>query len=129
MIIRRSYVCTYTGDGIFAANLLLRLKPNNHVEPCHLSSVLPFAVGLAETTGGNDVLEVAFLGLGSQPTYMIASETINIGSDVYTASSGRVQNEPFSPGTYWLVGTALTNGVVGQNILVLTCFPKKLTLV
>ena len=49
---------------------------------------------------------------------MVASEAITVGSDVYTAANGKVQDEPAIVGTYYRVGRAITAASADAQTLV-----------
>lgn len=71
---------------------------------------------------------VWLFGTGECTRKVIASEAITIGQDIYTAASGKVQNQPASAGSYWKVGRALTAaGADGDVIEIEPCPPQLYT--
>ncbi len=71
--------------------------------------------GRAEAAEDN--LNVNLLGPASSTQKAVASEAIAVGDSVFTAASGKVQNEPAGAGTYYLVGRALTAAAADGDIV------------
>lgn len=68
----------------------------------------PLGLCIDEPSGAEEAATIAFLGAAPGTVRMVGSEAIAAGADVYTAASGKVQDEPTSAGTYYHVGRAIT---------------------
>lgn len=88
---------------------------SSQVDICGASD-LPLGVITDEGAIG-DLVNVALPGSASSTVLMVASEAIAIGDSVYTAASGKVQDEPATAGTYYQVGTAVTTANSDGDIL------------
>lgn len=85
-----------------------------------------------EASAAEERVQVELLGIGPETRLMIASENIAAGVNVFTAASGKIQDEPAVAGTYWLVGrslTAVTDYANSPKIEVLPCKPIKLVVI
>ena len=97
---------------------------SSQVDLCGPSD-LPLGVITDEGAIG-DLVNVALPGSSSSTVHMVASEAVSIGDSLYTAASGKVQNQPSSAGTVYQVGTALTSaGGDGEIIEVDPVAPRK----
>lgn len=68
---------------------------------------------------------IPLLGLGDLTRKVVASEAIAVGEWVYTAASGKVQNEPGSATTVYRVGRALTAASNDGDIIeIQPCIPQ-----
>jgi hypothetical protein len=82
---------------------------------------------ITDTGEAGDPVNVHLLSTSRTTALMVASEAISAGQDVYTAASGKVQNQPGITGTYYQVGRALTAATGdGATIEVEPCAPRKL---
>lgn len=87
-------------------------------------------VGVAQ----DDATDTQRLGVdllnGGRTLLMVASEAITAGDDIYTAASGKVQDEPGSAGTYWKVGKAVAAAAAdGDAVEVATHTPIKVVVI
>ena len=81
-------------------------------------------LGIAQSTAAADeLLTVHALGASQDTQLVIAGGTIARGDRVYTAASGKVTAISATPGTYWMVGEALTGGSSNAVIEILPCLP------
>lgn len=90
----------------------------------------PLGVCLDEPSAAEEPATVALLGAFNGTVLMVGSEAIAAGADVYTAASGKVQNDPAATGTVYLVGRAVT-ACTGDGLTfeVTPCLPQKVTTV
>ncbi len=118
---------TVTAASSFPGKYLLA-KANasaGKVDPCGVSDC-PAGVATDEADIG-DPLALKLPGVSPQSVLITASGTLAAGAYIYAAANGRVQGEPTSAGTYYLVGRALTaSSGAGDQIEVETCVPVKL---
>jgi len=99
---------------------------DDHVDKCGAADI-PIGVMTDEAKAAEDNIAVELLGGSKRTLLMVASEAIDAGTYVYTAANGKVQDEPASAGTYYLVGKALSDAAAdGDEIEVQHCFPIKL---
>lgn len=116
---------TRTNDAAVTARHLLWKQGSTDagVALCGASDVPLGTIDNVESSTG---LRQSVLLLGHGPTKkMVASEAITAGELVYTAASGKVQDQP-SGATVHLVGVALTAaGADGDIIEVATCVPVR----
>jgi hypothetical protein len=107
--------------------LFVRGADDNHVTLAGASDALaPMGTVDDEASAAEEPIAVQILGKG--PTKrMIASETMTVGDEVWTAASGKVQDRTATPGTYWIVGTALTAAGADEIIEVADCTPIRIT--
>lgn len=124
---------TLVPEAAFATQYLLgkRGSSSHQVNVCGASDE-PLCV-VEDTADSTDVTNLEpvscrLLGSGQATAIAIASEAITIGQRLYTAANGKVQNEPASAGTYWLVGkaTSAASGD-GKQVTFEPCLPLKLT--
>jgi hypothetical protein len=95
-----------------------------HFAACGASDK-PLGVCLDEPEAAESEAAIFFLGAGKGTVLMVASEAIAAGADVYAAASGKVQDEPGSAGTYYMVGRAVTAaGADGDILEVVPCLPQ-----
>jgi hypothetical protein len=95
------------------------------VDPCGASDC-PVGVATDEADVG-DPLALKIPGVSPQSVLVTASGAITVGAYLYAAANGRVQGEPSSAGTYYLIGRALTAATgAGDQIEAETCVPVKL---
>ena len=84
----------------------------------------PLGVCNDEPSAAEREANVIILGVSHNTVLMVASEAITAGERVYTAASGKVQDEPSAAGTYYCVGRALNAASTdGDEIEVEPCFP------
>jgi len=118
---------TVTAASAFSGKFLLA-KANStpgQVDVCGASDC-PVGVATDEADAG-DPLALKILGVSPQSVLLTASGAISAGAFLYAAASGKVQGEPTSAGTYYLVGRALTAATgAGDQLEVETCVPVKL---
>jgi len=79
----------------------------DHIAVCGAGD-RPLGVATDEAEAIEDSVNVNLLGPSANTQKAVASEAIAVGESVFTAALGKVQNEPASAGTYFLVGRALT---------------------
>lgn len=90
---------------------------------------LPLGVTIDEAAASSARIGFAPFSL-SGTKLLTASEAIAIGAPVYTAASGKVQDEPASAGTFYRIGRALTSAAAdGDLIEVETYAPVKVVVV
>lgn len=84
-------------------------KPGSTASQVDLCGAGDCPLGVITDEGASgDLVNLALPGSASSTVLMVASEPIAIGDAVYTAASGKVQDEPGVPGTYYQVGTAVS---------------------
>ena len=117
---------SYLSDGALTRYLLLKFgSDSRHVTTCGANDV-PLGNSEDAPDAAEYPTEVAILGLSDSSRVMIASEAITVGSPVFTAASGKVQDLPGTSGTYYQVGFALTASAAdGDQIEIATCVPIK----
>lgn len=97
---------------------------DSHIAACGAAD-LPLGVITDEAAAAEDYVNIQALGHGAT-VRMVASEAITVGEDVYTAASGKIQDEPAAAGTYYKVGTALTAASAdGDTIEIASCVPVR----
>ncbi len=118
---------TATAASAFSGKYLLA-KANataGEVDPCGAGDC-PVGVATDEADIG-DPLALKILGVNPQSVLVTASGAIAAGAYLYAAANGKVQGEPTSAGTYYLVGRALTTATgAGDQLEAETCVPVKL---
>lgn len=114
-----------TDDTVSTRHLLFKQGSDaNHIAICGASDE-PLGTVDNKSLVAEDRCTLLALGLKATRK-MVASEAISAGEDVYTAASGKVQDEPASAGTYYLIGQARTAaGADGDVIDVYTCRPVR----
>ncbi len=65
----------------------------------------------------DDPIALKLLGVGEQTAMLVASGALNAGVSLYAAASGKVQGEPTTAGTYYLIGRALTSATGDGDVL------------
>jgi hypothetical protein len=89
----------------------------------------PLGTTTNEASAANDRIPVKLLS-EDETSLMIASEALVVGDVIYTAASGKVQNEPATAGTYWRIGRALTAAAAdGDVVEVMTNPPIKVVVI
>ena len=121
---------TYFADGAIAKYLLLKIGSDaTHVTTAGAAD-RPLGNSEDAPAAAEDPVNVDLLGVTNKTRIMLASEAITAGDLVYTAASGKVQNEPAAAGTYYCVGRALTAATAdGDKIVVATIVPEKLVVI
>ncbi|HVU37934.1 MAG TPA: DUF2190 family protein [Opitutales bacterium] len=118
---------TATAASAFSGKYLLA-KANataGEVDPCGAGDC-PVGVATDEADIG-DPLALKILGVNPQSVLVTASGAIAAGAYLYASANGKVQGEPTSAGTYYLVGRALTTATgAGDQLEAETCVPVKL---
>ena len=96
--------------GGVALSILMKSKIFEPEALIDIAGVADAPVGIMtdEADAAEKLVDVQLFGASSRTILMVASEAITAGSEVYTAASGKVQNEPVVAGTYYRVGLALT---------------------
>ncbi len=79
----------------------------DHIAVCGVGD-RPLGIATDEAEGAEDLVNVNLLSPSASTQKAVASEAIAVGATVFTAASGKVQNEPVAAGTYYLAGRALT---------------------
>lgn len=115
---------TRTNDAAVTARHLL-WKAGSTATGVALNGASTIPIGTIDNTESSTGVEMAVLLLGRGPTKkVVASEAITVGEAVYTAASGKVQDEPAGAGTYYLVGYALTAAAADGDIIeIQDCVP------
>lgn len=122
---------TKQADGAITTRYLLGKIGSdiNHVAVCGASD-RPLGVLTDEAAAAEYYINVNLFGSAESTQRMVASEAITAGDLVYTAANGKVQNEPASAGTYYLVGRAITAaGADGDTIEVDTQEPIRVVVI
>lgn len=102
--------------------------PGSTVAACGAGD-LPLGVTVNEAAAAADRIPVAPLAMNGTKL-LTASEAITIGDTIYTAASGKVQNEPASAGTFYRIGRALSAAAAdGDLIEVETHAPVKVVVI
>jgi hypothetical protein len=86
------------------------------------ANALPLGVTLNEAAAAAERVPVAPMAL-SGTKLLTASEAITIGDTIYTAASGKVQNEPGTAGTYYRIGRALTSAAADGDLIEVETHP------
>lgn len=76
----------------------------------------PLGVTTNEAAAAADRVPVAPFAL-SGTKLLTASEAIAVGDTIYTAASGKVQNEPGAAGTYYRIGRALSAAAADGDLI------------
>lgn len=97
----------------------------NQVDLCGAGE-RPLGVITDEGDAG-DPVNVALIGVTPNTLLMVASEPISLGSAVYTAANGKIQNQPTTGGDYYLVGHALTPAAADGDRLEVSPVAPRLT--
>lgn len=123
-------VLTRTAEGaIGTPHLLVKAgtAPGSQVVVCGAGDE---PVGAAQDDAADAaIVAVELLGRGAS-RLLVASEAITADEWVYTAANGKVQDEPTSAGTYYMVGKAKTAATTdGDEIEVDTITPIKVVVI
>lgn len=104
--------------------LLVKFGTNvNHIA-ANDASDCPLGVCTDEPTADEAPVNVDLLGCGAWTRKVVASEAIDYNEDVYTAASGKVQDEPTAAGTYYHIGRAIQSASAdGDVIEIVPTFP------
>jgi hypothetical protein len=109
---------TKRADGAIATRFLLVKEgsDDDHVAACGASD---FPVGIAsdEAEAAEDPVAVQFLNATSLTRKVVASEAIDVGETIYTAASGKVQNEPAAAGTFYRIGVAKQDSAADGDVI------------
>lgn len=83
-------------------------------------------LGVVDDVGKTgELVAVCLLGVVPKTLVMTAADAIDAGDEVVAAADGKVQSLPTDPGTYQLVGCALTSTVAdGDEVEVAHCLPR-----
>ena len=118
-------------DGAIPTRFLLVKQGTDadHVDLCGAGD-LPMGICSDEAAAAEDGVAVQSLVATDETRKMVASEAIAANAEVYTAASGKIQDEPVVAGTYFKVGVARqAAGVDGDLIEVEPCFPQRLVVI
>ena len=98
---------TRTAEVAFSTRYLLGKKgtADIDVDICGVADE-PFCVVTDEPAIGDDT-GCRLLNSAGQTSRMVASEAMTVGDKVYTAASGKTQDEPVAAGTYYRVGVVV----------------------
>lgn len=123
-------VLTRTAEGaIGTPHLLVKAgtAPGSQVAVCGAGEE---PVGAAQDDAASgDVVAVELLGRGTT-RLLVASEAITADEWVYTAANGKVQDEPGTAGTYYMIGKSKTAAAAdGDEIEVDTITPIKVVVI
>ncbi len=120
-----SGVITKRADAVHTArHLLVKVGSNaDHIAIC-TDGDLPLGVCSDEPSAIEDPANVQLLGAVPGTLLAVASEAITVGSLLYTADDGKVQNTPAGAGTYYQVGRAITASSADGDVLeMVPCMP------
>lgn len=102
----------------------------NHAAATSAASDRPIGIFGDEASAAEDPIEVQSLNATNLTRKVVASEAITVGDLIYTAASGKVQDEPAVAGTYYRIGKAVTEaGADGDVIEVETHAPVKVVVI
>ena len=79
----------------------------DHVAVCGAADK-PLGICLDEPSAAEEPAAIGLFGGLHGTCLAVASEAIAADDDVFTAANGKLQNEPATAGTYYLVGKAVT---------------------
>ena len=118
---------TVTAASAFVSKYLLA-KANSSAGQIDVCGVGDCPVGIAtDEAAVGDPVALKIPGVSPQSVLVTASAAISTGAYLYTAANGKVQAEPATAGTYYLIGRALTAATAaGDQIEAETCVPVKL---
>jgi hypothetical protein len=138
-------VCTNAlGDGVHESGILskradathsyryLLVKTGTDADHVAVNGASDKPLGLCADTpeAAEDPANVHLLGAVKGTQLCVASEAITAGSDLYTAASGKVQNEPTSAGTYYRIGRAVTASGADLDVIEFEpCLPQLVKIV
>lgn len=89
----------------------------------------PLYVMPDEAAEAGDPIACIILGAVGQTVRMAAADEIGAGSEVFVTSGGKVEALPDSPGTYFVVGRALTSTETDGDLLeVASCVCRKVVI-
>lgn len=101
----------------------------DHIALCGAGD-LPIGPCSDEAAAAEENVAVQFLGATAETRRVVASEAIAANAEVYTAASGKVQDEPVVAGTYFKVGIArLAAAADGDVIEIDPCEPIRLVVI
>ncbi len=94
-------------DAAISTRFLL-VKPGSDADHVAVNGAgdKPSGVCTDEADAAEDLVNVASLNATDETRKLVASEAIAHGADLYTAASGKVQDEPAVAGTYYRIGKA-----------------------
>lgn len=115
---------TKLADAAITTRYLLVKKgtDTNHIATCGANE-LPVGVCEDEPSAAEEPVNVALFGCAQRTRLMVASEAITSMQEVYTAASGKIQNEPAVAGTYYRVGRALTDASADGDVVEVDPYP------
>jgi hypothetical protein len=117
-----------TNDAAIATRHLLYKEGSSPGTGAALCGAGDLPLGTIDNIESSTGIAQNVLLLGKEKTVkMVASEAISIGDWLYTAASGKVQNEPGSAGTYYRVGRALTAAGADGNVIEVESHMPQLT--
>lgn len=121
---------TYYTDAAIGRYLLLKKGSDvRHVALCGAAN-RPIGNSEDESDAAEKTLSVRPFATSSETQLVVASEAIAADVDVYTAASGKVQDEPAVAGTYWKVGRSRRAAAAdGDPFEIYPCDPLKLIVV
>lgn len=100
----------------------------DHVAACGAND-LPFGVANDEAAAAEDPMSIGLFGCAVRTQLVVASEAIIVGQEIYTAASGKVQNEPAVAGTYYRIGRAVTAAAGDGDVFEMDPYPPTALLV
>lgn len=98
---------TKLADEVIATRFLL-VKPGSDASHVAINGAgdKPLGICSDEAAAAEDLVAVQFLSATDKTRLVVGSEAIADGADIYTAASGKVQDEPGTAGTYYRIGKA-----------------------
>lgn len=105
-------------DAALTARFLL-VKPGSDADHIAVNGAADKPSGIAtdEAEDAEDLVNVASLNATDETRKLVASEAIAHGADLYTAASGKVQDEPAVAGTYWRIGKARQAASANNDVI------------
>lgn len=120
---------TRVADAAISRYLLVKIGATDTSVDVNGVTDRPIGSTANEASAANDRIPVKLLS-DDETSLLVASEAISVGDTIYTAASGKVQNEPATAGTYYRIGRALTAAAAdGDLIEVVTNPPIKVVVI
>lgn len=113
-----------------AKNLLVKEGTDSNHSAINGAADKPIGPCTDEAAAAEDLVNVIPLGAVPHTVLMVASEAIAANADVYTAASGKIQDEPAVAGTYYMVGRARKAAAANNDVIeVQPCAPVKVVVI
>lgn len=121
---------TFYADAAIATRFLV-MKAGSDADHAVAAGAADLPIGICtdEATDAEDPIAIALFSASSKTRKVVASEAITKGSPIYTAASGKVQNEPAIAGTYYRIGRARAAAAAdGDVVEIETHLPVKVVI-